>query len=44
MRAAEILETNDIVFVEPQFAMLPDPKCTANYLNIEPLNPSFFTK
>ncbi len=26
MRAAEILETEDIVFVEPQFAMLPDPR------------------
>ncbi|PKL66023.1 MAG: hypothetical protein CVV32_02220 [Methanomicrobiales archaeon HGW-Methanomicrobiales-3] len=29
MRAAEILETNDIVFVEPQFAMLPDPRYNA---------------
>ena len=26
MKAAEILETEDIVFVEPQFAMLPDPR------------------
>ena len=29
MRAAEILETDDIVFVEPQFAMLPDPRYNA---------------